>query len=225
MINIENVDFNPWLQDGGLLSTQSMPNGNMIGYTAQAMCLIMAMGQQQSSVYKSFQKALYLSTPKPGVLSRYPTPLTDTSIDDYLSAAAGCPTLAIEMIERGKTHLGFMSVKDWPPLSQWLGRFPAFWVHCEFAYGGSPNLIAQLIWSIALIYSAHQPLTNQDAWMQSHLMIMAYRRRQMPTILCEKAVNYWISKKTQPMRQIVSAYIGNPAHPLALLWEDFYLWP
>ena len=214
----------PWLQDNGLISTQTVRNGNMTGATGQLMALLIARGEKDSDLYKGFQKALYSCSPKPGILSRYPTPPIDTSIDDYLCVAAGCPNLAAEMLDRGKHGFGFMSVKEWPPLAQWLGRFPSFWIHCLFSVGIKPNFFLRCIWSLSVFMAAKQPTSNQDAWMQSHMMIMAYKRQQRPSWICEKAVNYWISKKTLPMRDIVNIYLGNiPQHPLVMLWDDFYI--
>lgn len=197
---------------GSLLSTQPFANGNMISATAQFTYLTKPL---VSKFYNGLKECELV----PGVFSRYPDLPTNTSIDDYLSAACHA-WIARNIYDRGKHTWGFFDLFEGHKLSQWLWRFPGFWSHVKLAAGIPLTLLGKIAWAEALILAAREPMSNQDGWMQSHLMVLVYEAQTMTNSnLCNWAIKYWRSKKSQPTSEIVAAYIGDPEHPLVKAWE------
>lgn len=205
------IDWSPWMFNG-MLSTQKFPNGNILSYSAQA-AFFAGLSQYDPPI-----RSHRVST---GVFSRYSDRLSNTQIDDLVSLAC-LQEYAWEIRYTLWKNWGFLDVHaptqaswNW---TQWFYRFPALLAHLDFSLNDRPALFKQVAWAVSMFISANKPHADQDNWMQSHLMALVYMRSTEKTDLCDRALNYWISKKPQNMKTVVASYIGTYEHPLVALW-------
>jgi hypothetical protein len=218
------IDWKPWMHDG-LVSTEPFANGNMVGYTSQAMALMQRSEHMDWEVHKGMELALRFCWVGTGALTREPGKLINTSFDDYLSRACVTHDDAERILNHGLDHWGFYDVeghslfakKRW---KQFLWRSPGFIAHLYFAAGRKPNPFLILAWVVSVFICTLQGKHKQDAWMQTHLMILAYEENRYRSWLCNWVIErFW--KKLQPhhMGDIILNYIRNPIHGPSIEWD------
>ncbi len=199
--------------ESSFLSSEPFWNGNVNDVSAEYAYL-----KKDDGLWKAL-KRLELS---PGVLSRSPFNCTNTSVDDYLARACD-PEFAKRMLHHGRTHLGFLNCETGFKPRQFLYRFQGMWQHARISAGEKPGAIGQFFWVKSVELAAEQPVTNQDGWRQSHLMIL--RAKEMGWIQSPgpilTAVSTWHMKKPAPTWRIVADYIGLEDHPLVDAWRPY----
>lgn len=210
-------------RNGLVLSTQKWFNGN-VNY-ATAMLLFLQPDHPQA---EAFKRGLMDLEVKPGILSRYELPLTNTSIDDYLARCLD-PSFAHRCHKTGLYHLGFISIGfSW---RQFLFRFQGFWQHMKISSGAWVGPLGRYIWARSIRLAADKPITNQDGWIQSHLMILTLNEKNTvneregmglpPYRGMHRAIEYFMLKKTKPTWEIMADYIGDSKHELVDAWMSY----
>lgn len=236
MNNLDKYTF-PSTQ-GKLLSTEDHANGNMLRSTAEF--ILLAQNDVSLQVISDYFKGIVSLQVRPGVFSRYTDKLENTSVDDYL--AVGCISqFAANILDNARPRLGFadlffpkVSISQWlfhfreiwqyikiSAGAQWLFRFQGLWQHLKLSAGESLGLLGQAIWSLSLYLAAKEPITNQDNWTLSHMMVLVYERSPYKHFLMDIAVRFWKSKKTKPTSQIFAEYCGISDHPLVQAWKKY----
>jgi hypothetical protein len=199
-----------------LLSTQLFQNGNMIYSTAMYLFLTPKRDLEIVQALREFEV-------KPGLYSRYADQIQNTSVDDYL-AAASLPGQALRILNYGRAHFGFFDCEKgfFPKPKQFLFRFQGFWQHARIVAGEDIKGLGAQIWSTAIRLAASEPETNQDGWIQSHLMVLAWEGSWMkthPTMF--KAVQEWKRRKPKATWKLMADYIGDSLHPLVEAWKNY----
>lgn len=200
---------------GKILSTQKFFNGNVVGATAQYIFLV------KDVIPLALLRGLLSLELKPGTFSRDPNKPVNTSHDDYIAAACN-RDFAKRIDYRAFTHLGFLNCGGGFRWDAFLFRFQGFWQHLKICAGVRPGWLGQWIWSKHIELAAKQPVTNQDSWIQSHLMVICAelyfleRNERM-----KRAIDLWWKAKPKPTCQIVADYIGDSEHPLVQAWERY----
>jgi hypothetical protein len=220
MINLDKYSFPT--PNGKLLSTQDFPNGNMVGYTSQLLFLTQFTDALSLEQVQEFFNGLIDCGAFSGVVSRKPGELSNTSVDDYLSLACN-PVFAIKMLKYGRAHWGFFDL-NYPKVSfaQFLYRFQGMWQHAKISAGEPLTNLGKLIWAVSLMISAHKPFSWQDAWIQSHLMVLIKERRNVNNPIMDYAVNYWRRRKgSKTTSEIYADYMGFADHPLVEAFKPF----
>lgn len=210
MSSLDKYSF-PTPNGGLLLSTQGGPNGNMCYATAQ-YCFL------EGAYELSFFKGLNSLMPKVGVLSRSPTSQIDTSIDDYLAYAC-LAHFADLFYQRGWRSWGCYTLGSKWSWTQWLWRWPYYWVHVKINAGKTVWPIGRLFWAANLIYVTWLPISNQDQWLEAGLMVLSSERRGYRSFIGSLAVKYWKKKKPVPLWQVMKSYLALDEHPLIDAWE------
>lgn len=211
---------------GLLLSTEDHPNGNMLRSTGEI--LITSSYNLSPWLRLQLYRGISDCAVKKGLYSRYPNSVENTQVDDLLGI--GCdPLTAMFILDYARSHLGFYDVGG-PETSlldklrrlgkQWIFRYQGLWQHLKMSAGENLGLLGRLIWAASIFVAARKPITDQDNWVLSHMMILVKERRVFRSWLCSRAVRYWRSKKTKPTHQIMAEYIGNPEHPLVEAWKE-----
>jgi hypothetical protein len=224
--NLDAYSFD--VPNGGLLlSSEPFPDGNMLYYTSQLLFLTksndlgvcLKTGVQMATLYTMGIQACQV---KEGLYSRYPTTLSNTSVDDYLGL--GClTTYAHEILTYGREHFGFYNVL-YPKITfaQWLFRFQGLWQHLKISSRNFIGPLGRLIWAVSIFLSARKPLSDQDSWIQSHLMVLAYKRSGLKSIICNLASKYFLYRKHDvSTSEIMHAYCGIADHPLVEAWKPY----
>jgi hypothetical protein len=232
-IVIKNLaKYTTWLgKNAALLSTESFLNGNGLYATGQLVFL----AQSRLPMYDAY--ALYPNgielcrEPFTGAYARRPDLLENTSVDDYL--AISCDEhVAENLLRDARANWGFLDIHssivwtvDW---KQFIFRFQGLWQHMRVSANERLGLLGQAIWAVSVALAARKPMTNQDSWIQSHLMVLTYGRRSRngnPDLahwLMDLAVSYWRKKKgTTTTSSIMAAYCGDPEHPLVEAWQPY----
>ena len=217
---MEPIEWEPWLTDAGL-TTERFPNGNVLGSTAEAIALLSFTGaepEMRTRLCLAAQR--YVSGP--GVYSRYPVDerIEDTQIDDYLRVAATCGVWANRILKRMTETFGFLSIDGKPRARQWFYRFPGFVAHCKFSACLFVGVFGRLAWAASVWLCTRKPVTNQDAWTQTALMILTYKSGSQRSSLCDWACDYWQKKLPKPVSEICADYIGDASHPLVCLYRE-----
>lgn len=209
----------PTPNGGFLLSTQNIPNGNMAYATAMYFVLT---AKEVTALDQKLYDGLQALSPFPGLLSRSPTSLEQTQIDDYLAVACLTP-FAHKMFAQGKRCLGFydLTSPDKPSWNwaQWLWRWPHFAGHVRISAGKPLWPWHRVGWAAYIVYAAFQPRNSQDSWLQSHLMILVAKRRGYRSWIGSAAQWFWWKRKPAPSWVIISEYLDLLAHPLIDAWE------
>lgn len=203
-------------KNGLVLSTQNFYNGNVIYATGQHILL----AEKNREAYLAGLADLELES---GAFSRDQFNVLNTSVDDYLAAAC-VPEIAKRILYRLRTHFGFCDVKHSTfslNFKQFMGRFLGFVQHCRISAGEFPGWLGQIIWAKSITRAADQPISNQDGWLQSALMILVYSRSKFRSKRCDNAIAYWVLKKTAPTAEIMKAYLALDEHPLIEAWRHF----
>jgi hypothetical protein len=195
-----------------LLSTQPFDNGNMLYATAQYMflreqydeCLLLGIG---------------LCSNGKGAFYRSPDNKSNTSVDDYLALC--CISYYAYYIYK-YSFLGFIDVNA-PKYSiaQWMFRFNGFWQHMKLSAGIWVGPIGSLVWAYSVYKACQQPVSNQDSWIQTHLMVITAERGKVSNWLIKKAIEYFYEHKPLPTSRIMTQYIGDDSHPLIKAWEKY----
>jgi hypothetical protein len=224
--------YTTWVSERAtLLSTEPFLNGNGLYATGQLLFL----AQSRLPIYDAY--ALYPNgielcrDPHTGAYARRPDLLENTSVDDYLAITCD-EYIAQELLKDSRANWGFLDVHNaivpginW---AQFIFRFQGLWQHMRVSAGERLGLLGQAIWAVSIVLAARKPLTNQDSWIQSHLMVLTYGRRSrdgnsaLIHWLMDLAVSYWRKKKgTTTTSSIMAAYCGDPEHPLVEAWEPY----
>lgn len=213
-------DYSFQTHSGGLvLSTQKVPNGNMVGATGQFITLMPFLGGIELYV-----QGLMDCEKLPGVFSRDQKYLYNTSIDDYLEATS-IPHIAARCLDTAIYHYGFLDL-FYPKVSfeQWVLRFQGFWQHMKISAGRFVGPIGRIMWAASIVIAAHKDFNDQDSWIQSHLMIIVKERSNMKSLICTLAARYWRKHKgTMTTSQIMADYVGLDCydHPLIEAWKPY----
>lgn len=199
--------------NGRVLSTQPFFNGNVLGATAQFLFLT---GIKDPTLYLGLCDLQV----RPGVFTNSLTENQNVSIDDYIALAC-LDKFAPSIVNWGRSHFGFFDCRGglFPAPKSFLWRFAGFWTHAQIV--GSPGIGAydKWAWITAIEVAAQKPVTNQDGWIQSALMVKAYERSDVYDSGMDSAVEYWEQMKPKQIYEIMSDYIGDPNHPLVSAWE------
>ncbi len=225
-ITIES--FKPFLF-GSHVSTERHRNGNMLGSTGLAWCLIKLNGGSVSTEMMS--AVTHACSAEPGLYARAESSDLQTH-DDYYSLLAGLALngehlRAHDTLEYGRRHFWFMNSRK-PgspfPLRTWFGRFPALVAHAYISAKQEPPWLGRKAWCCSVRLGATEDVKKQDSFIQVWSMLASYRASGLRLKDCDEAAShFWrIFKSRQlSMKQIVSAYIGIPDHPLVQHWKDF----
>ncbi len=220
--------FKPFLF-GKYVSTETHPNGTMLGSTRLAWCLIKLHGGSVSD--EMISQVTYECAVEPGLYKRANNPDLQTA-DDYYGLLAGLALnghflKAHETLEYGRRHFWFMNSRK-PgspfPLRTWFGRFPALVAHAYISAKQEPTWLGRKAWCCSVGLCATEDVKKQDSFIQVWSMLASYRASGLRLKDCDEAAShFWrIFKSRQlSMKQIVSAYIGIPDHPLVQHWKDF----
>jgi hypothetical protein len=218
-MNLEKYTFPT--KNGKLLSTELFPNGNMLRYTAEY--LFLTKKYQDNKDWSLILGIRDCESPNQiGAFSRHSNRMEDTQVDDYLVLGT-ISYLATQILFGAKCNWGCLSVdREWS-FKQFMPRYMGMWQHLRISAGESVGLIGQAIWALSLYLAARKPITNQDNWVLSHLMVLTYERKNLNSWICNKAVQYWKSKKTKETWQIMSEYLGPNCqdHPLIDAWRSY----
>lgn len=213
------IDCSAWTFRG-LLSTTRFANGNQVGAT----CAFMALTKPDE--WGFFLSALEdFCGPSNGLwyTDQANTPGNICKIDDYIAVVASRPAAAKWVVIRMSQHWGFLSEDgDWR-FERWFYRFPGFVAHAIYSTGQRPGWFWRLGWAVSMWLSARKPASVQDGWTQSDLMGRAYINGAYGakrSWLCDRAFEYWKSKRPKPIWQIEADYIGVADHPLVLAWKE-----
>lgn len=214
----------PTPNGGFLLSTQNIPNGNMAYATAMYLFLAQ-MGEDDRYDPNLLAGLIDLEQPvASGLLSRFPDTKTNTSIDDYLAVAC-IEGYALDMFARSKKTWGFYDLTSpFKPSWNWaqfLWRWPHFPAHVRISAGKRMWPWHRLGWAAYLFYGLFQPMTNQDYWIQSHLLILTAKRRGYRSLLGALAISIWRRRKSMKTYDIMKAYLNLDEHPLLDAWEPY----
>lgn len=240
--------FRPWVS-GGLVSTRlGQGTNNGVAYTAQALVLLELHGNRPRETSKDLLDALDRcqvvrnGQRLRGLYGRHVDVAGDLeAIDDYLclasvSAVLQLPYIARDIIAWGRGHSWLFDNKspDSPSYKSYMGplRYPA--LYCALHWAAGEKLPARPdygpLWGAALRISADKDPREQDAFVQSWLLIQAYYRTasELRREDATGAVGYWWKRfhdRGLSMGKIVRAYLSQPAseppHPLSLFWDDF----
>lgn len=224
LTNLDKYSF-PTKSGGLLLSSQTVPNLNMLNYTAQLLFLAKNDDLTPEQKFQYFAGIIDCEKPE-GMFYRSPTNSDDTSVDDYLALSCH-KQLAIDILDN--STWGFVSVKPitWKQRllpffqKQWLYRFAGLWTHMKISAGYRVWPLGRFVWALSIFLAAREPMSSQDSWMESHLMILTKRQRGWKSWLGDKAVQYWLKKKTKPTSQIFAEYSGISDHPLVDAWIPY----
>jgi hypothetical protein len=199
----------------GLLSTTRCPNGNQVGAT----CTWIGLEQLP---HPNMWMALLLRRGEAGLWYTDALRARETlcKIDDYIAIVAANPDFAQEVTARLEDKFGFLAEPGQWDLSRWFYRFPGFVAHAYFSARTRPSAFLRLAWSISMVISALKPVSNQDAWMQSALMLHVYWRSGKTTALCTLAGRFWRSRLPKTVSEICADYIGTADHPLVEAWKE-----
>jgi hypothetical protein len=219
MQNLEKYTFPT--KNGRLLSTEPFPNGNMLRSTAELLILVPEIPEGRAYMAGIEDCRVTEERNHQLVYSRYPDRAENTSIDDLLIAGSVDTTSAQEVLASARSNLGFYSVDGKRIFPQFIFRFQGMWQHLRMVAEEKVGLVGQAIWALSLYLAAKKPITNQDNWVLSHLMVLTYNQSRFKSKLCDLAIRYWQSKKTKTTSQIMSEYIGDPAHPLVEAWKKY----
>lgn len=222
--------YTTWVtNDAALLSTEPFLNGNALYATGQL--LFLAGAKLPSDDQVKYIAGIYACRTENGAFERKPGNLENTSVDDYLAITCGIYT-AKHVLAAARNNWGFLDVHsnlvpgiNW---AQFIFRFQGLWQHMRVSAGERLGLLGQTIWAVSIVLAARKPLTNQDSWIQSHLMVLTYGRRSrdgnsaLIHWLMDLAVTYWRKKKgTTTTSSIMAAYCGDPEHPLVEAWQPY----
>lgn len=205
-------------QNGRLLSTEPYLNGNSLSSSGQWILL-----KHDLDVVIPFVVGIADCIRKRDgyeAFSRWPDKDEDTSIDDHLCIGA-IPVFARRILTQLRRRWGFLSLYEPAPWKQWLMRIPGFYQHLKLAAGEDLNWFDRMIWASVIMIAACKSVKNQDGWIQSHVMVITYDRSSKRYWACDQAVKYWKERKPAPTSEIVSAYIGDPNHPLVDAWRSY----
>lgn len=207
---------------GQLLSTQTFPNGNMVRSTAEL--IILTKGKCIDGRIRYIFGLMDCNDNLSGIYSRYPDRLENTQVDDYLVAGSRNELEAQSILACARANFGCSSVDGNWSWKQFIFRYQGMWQHLRIIAKEDVGLLGQAIWAANLAFiCAQQPITNQDNWLLSHLMVITYERSGFKSWICDSAIKYWRSKKTKPSYQIMSEYLGPDCqdHPLIEAWRPY----
>ena len=218
MTNLEKYTFPT--RNGQLLSTESFSNGNMLRSTAELLFLTKLNNELSPKLRQEYFYGIYDLEQEPGLYSRYPDSVQNSSVDDYLLIGTD-RLFASEILSYARYHFGFVDVNKKKDFKQFFPRFQGLWQHLRISANENVGILGQLIWSISLYLAAQKPITEKDNWVLSHVMVLTYERSSLKSYICNLAVKYWRSKKTKTTSQIMSEYTGIPDHPLVKAWIPY----
>jgi len=219
MLNLATYTF-LYSMNAKLLSTENYANGNMGRTTAEMLLLATdELSSQLKEEYKAGLNLLRVGHLK-GALTRKPNTLENTSVDDYLVAGSD-EQLARAFLAEARSNMGALDVNGEWSWVQWIFRFQGMWQHLRISARENVGVFGQLMWALSIWLAARQPIDHQDNWVLSHIMILTKEKRGFKSWICDKAVQYWKSKKTLPTSEIMRQYLNVQDHPLIKLWEKY----
>lgn len=212
--------------EGLLLSTEAVPNGNMLETTAQFLLLSLPTeltGEDHNKYVDGIDRC-ERGDHYPGLFYREPARINNTSVDDYLSLC-GEQNIAQDVYYAGCAGLGFFDVAKPYQVSMigstWLWRFQGFWQHVKINARRKVYPLGRLIWAASILIAALQPASNQDSWIQSHLMILTATTAGYKSFIGRMAVRYWKWRKPKETWRIVADKIKIEDHPLVNVWKPY----
>lgn len=204
--------------NGKMISTTTTWTGNMVYSTA--MLIFLTADDATFNNMEYIAGLMDCEKGHIGAFSRNPFTPDNTSVDDYL-AACSLPQFAATTYAR--SWFGFIGVTDGiGPRSQWLMRFQGFWQHMKISAGITVWPLGRFMWALSIWLAARQPLSNQDSWIQSHMMLLTKERAGWQSWIGDFAIRYWWKRKgSATTAEIMADYLKIPDHPLVLLWEKY----
>jgi hypothetical protein len=218
---MQNLNLFTFMNDHGrLLSTERYENGNMLRTTQEL--LLLADGRIPFDEEQEYEKGIdqCLVPGSVGLYSRYRNSLENTSVDDYLTLGTD-PVHAAMILHEARTHYGFLDVNRKFTFSQFIPRFLGLWQHLRISAGEEVGTLGQLIWAVSLVMSACQPISNQDNWLLSHMMVKTKEDRGFTSLITDLAVAFWRMRKSKTSAEIFADYCGTPDHPLVEAWKPY----
>lgn len=202
----------------GLLSTTQGTNQNQMGATGMLCALT---GQD---MFQEFPKAIELFSG--GVFYCQPpnAPGNECKIDDMICIVAASEWAAGETRRKLFTTLGFLQEHAPIRFERFFFRYPAFVAHVLVRLDMPLSLLMKACWTTGLSICQSLPVSQQDPWMQTGLMVLTYLDSKSKNALCDAAVSDWIRHLPKPMHEIAADYIGTEDHPLVGAWKGIK-WP
>ena len=223
------MDFFKQYTFEGFVSTEPFANYNMLGSTGMAWAMIVLSGGWVD-LFETY-KLLRTAEVRPGLYGRARYISALQSPDDYYGLVAGLSlTKQIEKVDEirayGRQHFWIMN-SDNPgravPHSTWFWRFPALIAHVKIGCNFKISIFTQAIWALMLAISSFKSKLNQDAHIQSWLMMVTYIGSERRYRICDWAVDFttsrWIKRRIY-LSETLADYIGNDNHPLVLAAQN-----
>lgn len=220
-------DFDLFRNDSGLIQDNprllSTGSGNDLRYFSQYIVLGFGLGviKHEGSDFRKICRSCYIL---PGLLGRCPTSLVEgTRIDDIVSVATASQLLDTTIIEDiyeygSRNYWVYRGPNERRSLKSWMGRFPGFVAHLEYCQYKNPFILKRIGWIFSILWCALTAKENQDEWVLSHMMIIAYENSGHYSWIQDKLIKYWKARfyKSWPggMRALLTKYFGHE-HPLA----------
>lgn len=193
---------------GLFLSTQPFLNGNVHLSTG---AWVLLRGRADAK----YLKALELCQLKPGLYKRNPTSLDEHGPDDLFGLPLYSRNIA-ELVWAYLKHRAFFYQNDggkWR-IKSWMGRFPALLGHIQYQATGEMSWLFRMAWCLAVRSSRDKPVTNQDGWIQTMLLVEAYKSAGSKSYSdMDSACEIYEIYKPK-ISDIYAAYIGDNEHPL-----------
>lgn len=222
-----NKDFDKYRDVYGLV--QNNPDGNSSGngvrYTSEYFILGFRYGvfkYAESGFTPLIDRCMVL----PGLLGRLPAPNNrgQGALDDYVLATTASifndQTVARSVLSYGQKNHWFYNNEspERYTLKSWFGRYPGLIAHFYNCVGERPPLFNNVAWCFSLLWCALTAKENQDEWVLSYYLIIAYEMSGHYSWIQDKIIKYWKARfyKYWPggMRALLTRYFGHE-HPLA----------
>jgi hypothetical protein len=211
------IDWDTYRDALGFLSGKPRrpdPESNAVLFSAEERMLRLKLGTWGEFEQRRLSDAISIYLIQKNQLVRPPNWRQDKEgPDNHIGlGACGGPLLALSV-------LGYLE-RDWTYLAGFYLRFPAIVAHLTWAAGGKPTLWRRLYWAVSVALSGSG--TNQDAWIQSWLML-----ETAPPLGLERlaAAVYWYRLKREwiSLGVVFMAYFGNSEHPCAVACRELGL--
>jgi len=197
---------------GSVLSSQTIANENCLGSTGQLLYL--ASDDLSFAERVAYQKGIEAFEKSPGWYTADFGHYHPIKIDDSLEA--GCLPYVAEGMLNNKDQFTWLK-------PHWLENLQGLYPHLQTSRDGFvSNEFEAAIWTASILLAANQPETVEDAWIQSHLMVIAAEKHAAQMDFDQKeAVKYWRSKKPAETWKIYQQYCNDANCPLVQAWVRY----
>jgi len=210
---------------GKLLSTQPFMNGNV--HLATGAYLFYALksqmpAQEYADLLAKCQTALKDCEISPGLYKRNPDNNDQHGPDDLFGISIYSASTASLVWEHLSRNLFFYDITGGKKLSTWMGRMPGLLAHIKVCSIQSPGWFLRKAWCFSVRLALKKPISNQDGWIQTALMVEAYKVLSfLPHIKSgdmDEVVREYEQKKPK-ISEVYAKYIGDAGHPLVEICE------